>query len=101
MNELEEFVLINNLYDIYRALFTDKQILIMDKYYKFNLSLSEIAEELEISRSAVLDTINHVKNKLIDYENKLNLYKKHNKIKEILDKNKIEEKIKEEIYKEL
>ena len=62
MNELEEFNYINNLYDIYRNLFTSKQIEIMDNYFKFNLSLSEISENLKISRSAVLDTINHSKN---------------------------------------
>lgn len=101
MNNIEEFNFINDLYDIYRNLFTDKQILIMDKYYKFNLSLGEISEELNISRSAVLDSINHCKNKLTEYESILELNKKHKNIKNILEKSGISEEIKEKIYKEL
>jgi len=101
MNDLEEFNYINALYDLYRPLFTSKQILIMDNYYKFNLSLSEIAENLKISRSAVLDTINHAKNKLEEFENKLHLLKKNEKIRKILEDSKIDDKVKEEILKEL
>ena len=100
MNNIEEFNFINDLYDIYRNLFTDKQILIMDKYYKFNLSLAEISEELNISRSAVLDSINHCKNKLTEYESILELNKKHKNIKNILENNNIDDEIKEKIYKE-
>lgn len=101
MNNIEEFNFINDLYDLYRNLFTDKQILIMDKYYKFNLSLSEISDELNISRSAVLDSINHCKEKLKDYESILKLNEKHKKIKEILENNDVDDEIKEKIYKEL
>jgi uncharacterized protein len=101
MTELEEFNYINSLYDLYRSLFTSKQILIMDNYFKYNLSLSEIAENLKISRSAVLDTINHAKIKLSEYENKLHLLKRNDKIKKILEDSNIDEKVKEEILKEL
>ena len=100
MNNIEEFNYINDLYDVYRNLFTDKQVLIMDKYYKFNLSLAEISEELNISRSAVLDSINHCKNKLNEYESILKLNEKHKNIKNILESNDISEEIKEKIYKE-
>ncbi len=100
MNNIIEFNYVNDLYDIYRNLFTDKQILIMDNYYKFNLSLSEISEELKISRSAVLDSINHCKEKLYEYESILKLDEKHKKIKQILEKSDIDDTIKKEIYKE-
>jgi Uncharacterized protein conserved in bacteria len=101
MTELEEFNYINSLYDIYRVLFTEKQILVMDNYFKFNLSLSEIAHNLKISRSAVSDTINHVKIRLIDYEKKLNLLEHNNKIKNILETSEIDDKIKKLILEEL
>ena len=100
MNNIEEFNYINDLYDIYRNLFTDKQILIMDNYYKFNLSLSEISEELKISRSAVLDSINHCKEKLEEYESILKLNEKHKNIKQILENSDINDEIKKRIYKE-
>ena len=100
MNNINEFNYINDLYDIYRNLFTDKQILIMDDYYKFNLSLSEISEELKISRSAVLDSINHCKEKLKEYESILKLDEKHKNIKQILENSDIDDEIKKKIYKE-
>ena len=46
MNKIEEFVNINNLLDCYQNLLTDKQKNIMQKYYKFDLSLMEISNEL-------------------------------------------------------
>ena len=100
MNNINEFNYINDLYDIYRNLFTDKQILIMDNYYKFNLSLSEISEELKISRSAVLDSINHCKEKLKEYESILKLDEKHKNIMQILENSDIDDEIKKKIYKE-
>jgi len=101
MTELEEFNYVNSLYDLYRLLFTKKQILIMDNYYKYNLSLSEIANSLNISRSAVSDAITHSKEKLLDFENKLHLYSKNTKIKKILENSSIDDKIKKEILEEL
>lgn len=101
MNNIEEFNYINDLYDIYRDLFTEKQIAIMDKYYKFNLSLKEISLELEISRSAVLDSINHCKGKLTEYELVLKLNQKRKNIRYILEKSNIDIDVKEKIYKEL
>ena len=101
MNNIDEFNYINDLYDIYRDLFTKKQIAIMDKYYKFNLSLKEISIELEISRSAVLDSINHCKDKLNEYESILKLHQKYKNIRNILEKSNIDTDVKEKIYKEL
>lgn len=83
MNSIDEFEYINSLYEIYKKLLTDKQILIMDKYYIYNLSLSEISEDLKISRNAVSDTLKHVKEKLLDYEDKLKL---NFKFKEVINK---------------
>ena len=89
MNELEEFNKINKLLDYYGNLLTKKQFLIMKDYYSFNLSLSEIAEEQNITRSAVLDAINHSKEKLFYYEEKLGLFGKYKKLISILNKDKI------------
>ena len=80
MNQIDEFNYINELYEIYKNGLTEKQILVMDKYFIYNLSLSEISEDLSISRNAVSDTIKHSKEKLLNYEKTFHLYKKFNEI---------------------
>lgn len=101
MNELDEFNYINSLYEIYKKALTTKQVLIMDKYYLFNLSLSEISDELNISRNAVSDTLKHVKEKLINYENEFHLYFKINKLIEKINKLDIPEESKKELIEVL
>ena len=50
-----------------------------------DLSLSEIGENLGITRSAVYDTIKKSNNLLLSYESKLKLLEKENKLNEILE----------------
>ena len=101
MNELDKFEYVNELYEIYKNLLTDKQIFIMDKYYVYDLSLSEISEELGISRNAISDTINKVKKKLVNYESSLHLLAKINKIKDIIAKETLTEEDKKKIIEVL
>ena len=92
-NEIEEFNYMNDLYDIYGKLLTDKQKDVFVKYYFYDLSLQEIADEMNITKSAVLDNLEHTKNKLISYEETLNIF---NKIKNF-EKLDIDENVKNEI----
>lgn len=69
--------LINLYLDWYEGLLTEKQIDIMSMYYRDDFSLSEIAENMDISRSAVSDLIRRVSKTLDEYEKKLNLVKKY------------------------
>ena len=69
----------NELLDFYRELLTKRQKEIMDYYYGEDLSLSEIAINLGITKSAVSDIIKRVQNSLKNYEDKLNLLAKHKK----------------------
>ena len=48
---------IGMLLDIYGELLTEKQQDILDLYYNNNLSLAEIADEVNITRQAVRDSI--------------------------------------------
>lgn len=76
MNEqvvLERRVLINSLYDNYKALLTDKQREIYELHEFSDLSLAEIAEQKGISRQAVHDTLTRTQVKLEDLEAKLGL----------------------------
>lgn len=83
---------INELYDIYKALLTNKQREYIELYYHEDLSLSEIASELGVSRNAVHDNIRRSEKLLIGYEEKLEIYEKdrkrcavYDKIKELTD----------------
>ena len=86
-----------SLFDYYGELLTDKQNEYFQDYYFDNLTLSEISENNNISRNAVHKTIKEAEEKLIFYEEKLNLVKKSEKIKKII--NKLDDGIKNEIYK--
>ncbi|MEG0822888.1 MAG: YlxM family DNA-binding protein [Erysipelotrichaceae bacterium] len=79
---------INELLDWYASLLTDKQVCVMNMYFKEDYSLAEIAENLEISRAAVSDQIKRTNKLLEDYEEKLKLVEKYKNRKEIYDKMK-------------
>ena len=61
---MEEFVYYNDLFDIYSDLLTDKEVSTFKDYYQEDLSLSEIADDRDISRSAVQKTVKTVLEKL-------------------------------------
>lgn len=88
-----------NLYDYYGELLTLKQREYFEDYYFDNLSLSEISENNNISRNAIHKQLKDVCLKLQNYEEKLCLYQKGLKIKELIKnvdsdlKEKIEELI--------
>ncbi len=68
---------ISLLLDIYGQLLTDRQFEIMDMYYNNDYSLGETAENLDISRQAVNDSIKKSIKLLNGYESKLGLLKRH------------------------
>lgn len=61
------------LLDFYGGLLTDKQRLIMSYHYEEDMSLSEISEQLEISRQAVHDILKRSEKTLKEYEKELGL----------------------------
>lgn len=83
MKKTEEM---NEYLDWYGELLTEKQQDICDLYFKEDFSLSEISENYDISRAAVLDTIKRSKKLLEDYEKKLHLIEKYHARKKIYDK---------------
>ena len=64
---------LNNLFDCYKSLLTDNEIKCFSDYYVHDLSLSEIATNNRVSKSAVGKTIKIVEIKLLDYESKLSI----------------------------
>ena len=61
------------LYDFYGALLKEGQLEVMTMYHEDNLSLSEIAEELGMTRQAVHYTLKKAEAKLEEYDEKLGL----------------------------
>ena len=61
------------LYDFYGSLLKDSQNEVMALYHEDNLSLSEIASELGMSRQAVHYTLKKAEHALGEYEDKLGL----------------------------
>ena len=73
---MDKNIKISILCQIYGKLLTEKQYQVLDDYYNNDLSLSEIAENLNITRQAVRDNIKKGEHKLFEYEEKLNVMKK-------------------------
>lgn len=73
---MDKKVEISMLIQIYGTLLTEKQLDILDNYYNMDLSLSEIAENNEITRQAVRDIIKKGEKKLFEFEEKLQIMKK-------------------------
>lgn len=89
---MDERLQLTLLFDFYGELLTDKQRLVYEMYYQNDLSLSEIGEELSISRQAVRDQLKRTENILRGYESKLRLLERFleqqksvKAIKQILD----------------
>ena len=77
---------ISLLLDFYGALLTDKQTDALFMYYNNDYSLSEIAEELSISRQGVRDHIKRGEKQLLDFEEKLGLYERFQEIRLEIEK---------------
>ena len=76
---MEKNVQIGILCDIYGELLTEKQKDILDLYYNNNLSLAEIAEEMNITRQAVKDSIAKGEKRLFRIRRKARNYEKSTK----------------------
>lgn len=64
------------LFDFYGKLLSATQYTVVEDYYIHDLSLSEIASNLDISRQGVHDALKRAEKKLYSYEEKLGLAKK-------------------------
>lgn len=76
-SSLEKKQRVNLLMDCYEELLTDKQREYLSLYYEEDLSLTEIAEDLDVSRNAVYDNLRRAVVSLEEYEKKLHLLEKH------------------------
>ncbi|WP_125565112.1 YlxM family DNA-binding protein [Companilactobacillus insicii] len=80
---IDETTKVNLLYNFYHSLLTKKQNQYMNLYYVEDFSLSEIAEQLEVSRQAVMDNLHRSVSLLESFENEIGLVKKTQEIDDI------------------
>ena len=73
---MEKNVEISVLCQLYGKALTEKQYEVLTDYYNNDLSLSEIAENNNITRQAVRDIIKKGENKLYELEDNISLMKK-------------------------
>ena len=76
----EKKLFISQLYDYYGELLTEKQKYAVEMYYNDDLSLSEIAESIGITRQGVRDQLKHAEEFLLSCEEKLGLAEKIRKV---------------------
>ena len=82
---MEKNVKVSMLCEIYGKLLTEKQLEVLNDYYNNDLSLSEIAENNNITRQAVRDIIKKGENKLFELEEKLLFMEKMMKQEKVLE----------------
>lgn len=74
--KVEENIKLINYFDVYGVLLSKGQQEIMRSYLCDNLTVSEIAENLSVSRQSVMDSIKKAEKKLYDMEEKLSFLSK-------------------------
>lgn len=74
------------LYDFYGSLLNEGQLEVMTMYHEDNLSLSEIAEELGMTRQAVHYTLKKAETKLEEFDTKLRLVETYRNNQRCVDK---------------
>lgn len=85
---LEKTIAINNLIDMYGRFLTEKQLLIINDYFKNDYSLSEIADNLNISKQAVKNAIDMSLEKLKMFEKNLHVIEVRDEVLEYIANNK-------------
>ncbi len=93
---MDRKILLNDLYDNYKELFTDKQQQYYEQYYWDDLSLSEIANNSGVSRNAIHNQLKIMEEKLLELEEKLKLSSKKEEIINLLE-GKVDKEIIEKI----
>lgn len=82
---MDKNIKISMLLEIYGKMLTDRQADTVDLYYNQNLSLSEIADEVNITRQAVRKSLIEAEKNLFEYEEKLKFLERNIQRKEKID----------------
>ena len=88
MDKIKKTVRYNSLLHVYGSLLSKTQYAFADAYFSYDLSLSEIAEAHDVSRSAVEDAIKKALKKLDEYEKNLKVLENNEQILSLIEKAK-------------
>ena len=88
MDKIKKTVRYNALLHIYGSLLSKTQFAFADAYFSYDLSLSEIAENHDVTRSAVEDAIKKALTKLDEYEKNLKVLENNEKLLSLIEKAK-------------
>ena len=86
MADMEERIELNYLLDFYGPLLTPHRQELMRLYCEEDLSLSEIADQMGITRQGVFDAVDKARQKLAGYEKKLGLVQRYRALSEEAEK---------------
>lgn len=75
MEELKKTVLFGDLFALYGKLLSPAQQQVANLYFNDDLTLSEIAELVNVSRQAVFDSLKKSEKKLLEIESKVGALK--------------------------
>lgn len=95
---MEKYVYYGMLFDIYQGLLKGNKEEIFKLYYEENLTLQEIADNLEVSKSYIGKVIKDTEKKLDELESKLHIYENREKLEKLLELDDLD-KIKKELNK--
>ncbi len=103
---MQDLLELSVLFEYYGKMLTPRQFDVCDMYLNQNLSLSEISENLGITRQGVRDSLVKAEGILINLENNLDIMKKNEALSEIIaniqnlvDNSDVDAVIKNEILK--
>lgn len=97
MNKIEEHIYYIKLFDLYGNLLNKREKEIFNLFYEEDLSLQEIANIREVSKSSIGSAITTINKKLENYESNLGFYKKVSELKKLIndiDNKEIKERFK-------
>ena len=83
---MEKHFQIVYLLDLYGGLLTEKQQYVMGLFCNEDLTVSEIAQQLSVSRQAASDLLRRTEKILLDYDAKLGLFDRYLKNRAIADR---------------
>ena len=87
-NDFDDRIRFGSLYEIYGALLTEKQRQCLELYFCEDLSLAEIAEEMQVSRQAIHDLLKRVEQTLEHYEEMLGFLRRMERTRQLTEEAK-------------
>lgn len=91
---MKNTVYLTILFDYYEKLLDEKDRNCFRNYYFDNLSLSEISDNLGVSRNAIHKRLKKIEKELLYYESVIGLYDKEQKILSLISDEGLKDKIK-------